>query len=118
MAELVKTVIKPSDAGKTLTYTAAGASDYIADDNADQRLTVIVSNVSASSAGTFTLKAGNGCRAGAGDFSVTVPVSGSVAVPMTSVDSARVKNIGGANSGKILTAASGGTLSVAVISIL
>lgn len=117
MAELVKTIVGASDLTKALVYTAAGASDYIVDDNKDFRLIVFAKNAGAS-AETLTLKAGNGHRAAAGDVTVSVPAGGVVAIPMARVDSSRVKNITGANSGKILTTAAGADITVAVLSIL
>lgn len=121
MGELVKTLVNPSDIGKAETLTSATASDYIVCDNADQRMLLALVNADTFPA-VFTLKAGNGHRAAAGDVAITIPASSTYILPMTSVDSARVKNISGDNKGKILTTAatSGGTLNlkVGVISIV
>lgn len=118
MAELVKTVIAASDMSKALTFTAAGASDYIVDDNKDMRLMLVIKNASASTDETLTLKAGNGHRGAAGDLVITVVKSTSTVVPIERVDSSRVKNISGTNVGKILTVATGADLTVAVVSVL
>lgn len=115
MAEIAKTLVGPADTGKALTFTATTGSDYIVADNADQRMSIMIQNGSAQAA-SFTLQAGNGCRAAAGGVTVTVPAAGAYVLPMTSVDSARVKYVSGVNAGKILIASPAG-LQVAVTSI-
>jgi hypothetical protein len=120
MAELAKTVIPFGSTSAPMTLNTATASDYFTmSDYPDWRVNLVVVNADTHDA-TFTIKAGNGHRAAAGDVAVTVPASSSVVIPMSRVETSRVKNISGANKGKILTtavAASGGTLSceVAVI---
>ncbi|HEX3026806.1 MAG TPA: hypothetical protein VHR42_06225 [Clostridia bacterium] len=126
MAEFVKSLIGFSDDSKELVMTsAAGASDYFTLDNADHRVTLIVKNAN-STAGqdaTVTLKAGNGILSTLGDEAFTVPMGKTYAIPLSRIDSARIKNLSGTNKGKVMVsttvAASGvvGSVSIGVISV-
>lgn len=122
MAELSKSNVSFCDTCAELTFTVVTGSDSIALDNADGRVTLVIKNANTQDA-VVTLKAGNGSLSSLGD--VAVPVSGGkiVAVPISRVDSARVKVLTGSNKGKMLVSSSvadGGALSgvsVAVLSV-
>lgn len=121
MAELVKSVVAFSDVGKEVAYTAASGTDYIVDDNADQRVIITMKNADTTHDATVLLKAGDGILSAKGDVSVTVPATKTIAVPLTRVDSARVKITNGADKGKIdvtESIASGGTLSNLTIGVI
>lgn len=129
MAELVKTVVGYNDVGTALTYTAATAGgDYI-DFSAyngypDQRVMIAIRNLDTSHDATITFKAGDGMLSAQGDIPVVVAGSATSVVkviPLTKLDTARVKNTSGTNKGKIMvtsTIASGGTLSNVQIAVI
>lgn len=123
MAELLKSVAAFSDVAKELTSTAATGTDFFVDDNADQRVFVVLQNTDATHAATVVFKAGDGVLSAKGDVTVTVDATKTAIVPMTRIDSARVKITNGTDKGKIHVTesiASGGTLSdllIAVVSV-
>jgi hypothetical protein len=116
MAELLKSTIASGDYGTDLTLNTATASDYFTlPYTPDWRANVILVNADTHAA-TFTLKAGNGHRAAAGDVVYTVPASGTSVISIARAETSRVKVINGTDKGKIFTAAvtNGGTLSLKV----
>lgn len=121
MAELVKSEIGTQDAGGILTFAAATGSDYFTDDNADGRLTLLVRNTNASQSATVTLKAGDGSLSTRGDLSFPVVAGATAALPMARAESARVKVLGGANSGRVLVSTavdSGGSVASVLYAVL
>lgn len=126
MAELIKTVVGYHDVGTNVTFTSATADgDYI--DFAgykgfpDQRVMFIVRNQDSSHDAIVTFKAGDGILSAQGDVAVTVPKSSEVAIPLTKLDTARIKVTSGENKGKILvnsSIASGGDISSVQIAVI
>jgi len=129
MAELVKTVVGYSDVGTALTYTAAtSGGDYIDfgsyNDYPDQRVMIAIRNLDTSHDATITFKAGDGILSAQGDIAVTVAGAATSVVkviPLTKLDTARIKNLNGTNKGKVMvvsTIATGGTLSNVQIAVI
>ena len=122
MAELIKTLVGFSDTGAELVFTVATGNDFIALDNADVRMTLIIKNTNTQNA-SVTLKAGDGTLAGLGDAVIAAGGSKTIAVPFSRVESARVKVTQGTDRGKVMVASAvdaGGSLanlSIAVLSV-
>lgn len=126
MAELVKTTIATTDISKTLVYTAASGTDYIVDNVPDDRTYIFARNTDPSHAATIVFAAGDGTQALLGPVTVTVAAGAAIVVPMSNLESARVKLLAdaansGANKGNIVVTesiASGGTLSLLLIAVV
>lgn len=122
MAELIKTLVGFSDTSAELVFTTITGNDFIALDNADSRVMLVIKNTNTQNA-AVTLKAGDGTLAGLGDAVVTAGGSKTIAVPFSRVESARVKVMQGTNKGKVMVASTvdaGGSLanlSIAVLSV-
>ena len=78
----------------------------------DERTVIAVQNT-ASSAGTVTIKAGNGIQ-GVADEEFSVPASSTVFIVP---ESGRFKNVSGADKGKMIIKGSAATITVAVIKL-
>jgi hypothetical protein len=121
MAELIKTIVDFSDTAKECVLTAATGSDYFVLDNADQRVTVIARNTNATQNATLTIKAGDGKLSSKGDLSIQVAAGKSAVIPMSRVESARVKVTAGSDKGKVFVnsaADAGGSLANVLVAVL
>lgn len=104
------------------TYTPATGTDFFKVENSDSRMTLLVKNTGAQSA-SVSLNAGNGSLAPLGDVKFTVASGAELFIPLSRVETARVKITSGADKGKVFistTVDSGGTvgnISFAVISV-
>jgi hypothetical protein len=120
MAELIKTLIPFGKTNAAVTFTAATGTDYFTPDNADGRVAVIIKNGNTQGA-TVTFKAGDGGLSPLGDVPVTVGAGATVYVPLSRVESARVKVTTGANKGRVLVSTAvdaGGSVSNITIGIV
>ena len=120
MAEIIKSFIPFAEIGAELLFTPVSGSDYFIVDNADQRLTLVVRNTNTQNA-TVTLAAGDGSLAPLGGSSFEVDGGKTFALPLSRVDSARIKVFGGADRGKAFVTSSvdaGGTLANLAIGII
>jgi hypothetical protein len=121
MAELIKTIVDFSDISKEITLTPATGSDYFDLDNADQRVNLIVRNTNATQNTTITIKAGDGKLATKGDIVATVAAGKSIALPMSRLESARVKVTTGSDKGKVFVSSAvdaGGSLASVLVAVL
>ncbi|MDR3552399.1 MAG: hypothetical protein P4L75_04670 [Clostridia bacterium] len=124
MAEIIKSIVDFSTTCCELLSTAATGSDYFVPDNADHRVTLIIKNANSAQNATVTVMAGNGKLAACGNVAVSVSAGKTVAVPMSRLESARVKTLSGSDAGKVFVGSSvdtGGSLaslSLAVLSVL
>lgn len=121
MAEIIKSTVGLSSMSCEIAAAAATGTDYFLADNADQRLTLLVKNTNATQNATVAIAAGNGNLSGRGPVTVTVGAGKTAALPMSRAESARVKVLGGADSGKVFvntTVDAGGTLSGVSLSVL
>lgn len=120
MAEITLTQIGLDDTQGTLQLTPATGSDFFTLDNADQRVTLLIQNQNTQAA-TVSLKAGDGLLASKGNYTVTAPAGGTAVVPMSRVDSARVKKLAGTDGEKVFlttTVAPGGSLSSILLAVI
>lgn len=114
MALLANSSIAIGKVGVDLTLNTATASDYFTLPYVpDRRARLVLVNADTHAA-TFTLKAGNGERAAG--IAYTVPASSTSVISMERAETSRVKNVKGADVGKIFTTAVtvGGALSLKV----
>jgi hypothetical protein len=121
MAELIKTIVDFSDISKECVLTAATSSDYFILDNADQRVNVIVRNTNATQNATITIKAGDGELGSKGDIIITVAAGKSAILPMSRMESARVKVTTGSDKSKVFVNSAvdaGGSLASVLIAVL
>lgn len=122
MTELIKTYIPFGANSAQVTFTAASGADYFTADNSDSRIFLVAKNSNAQSA-TVTIKAGDGALCALGNANFTVGPGAEIFIPMSRVESARVKILSGEDKGKIyvLTAAETGgavgNVSIAVVSV-
>lgn len=122
LAQMAKTFVPFGTTAAALSFTALTGQDGFVLDNADSRVTLLIRNGNTQNA-AVVLRAGDGQLASLGDVTVTVPGSQTVAVPISRVDSARVKHIADASRGTVqlsATVESGGSLgnlAVAVLSV-
>lgn len=112
MAELAKTFIPFSAKSGELLLSASTGSETVTLDNADGRILILVKNQNTQNA-QVTFKAGDAALAALGDL--TVPVGGgkTLVIPVSRLDSMRVKNLTGENRGKMVVTAAvdaGGSL--------
>jgi hypothetical protein len=121
MAELIKTIVDFSDISKEIILTPATNSDYFVLDNADQRVNLIVRNTNATQNATITVKAGDGKLGTKGDIVVTVVAGKSATLPMSRMESARVKVTIGSDKGKVFVSSAvdaGGSLASVLMAVL
>jgi hypothetical protein len=90
LAEITLTGIAPAQFGSALKFSQVTGSDYIAPDNADQRLALVFAN-SGSAAVTVTLLGGSGLGASLGNMNITVAASDTYYLPLSRADTARFK---------------------------
>jgi hypothetical protein len=120
MAEILKTFISFADLSGELALMSASGSDFFTLDNADHRLVLIAQNTNAQAA-TVTLKAGDGSLSSMGDASVRVNGGKSAVIPLSRVESARIKRLDGDDKGKafVVTAVdAGGGLSNVTLGVI
>jgi hypothetical protein len=121
MAELIKTIVDFSDISKEIILTPATNSDYFVLDNADQRVNLIVHNTNSTQNATITVKAGDGKLGIKGDIVVTVVAGKSATLPMSRMESARVKVTIGSDKGKVFVSSAvdaGGSLASVLMAVL
>lgn len=122
MAEIIKTSIPFGAKSAAVTFTAATGTDYFEPQNADSRVSILIKNDNTQSA-TITFKAGDGALSSLGDIDVTVAGGAQCFVPLTRLESARVKVLSGEDKGKIIvstaveTGGTVGNVSFAVLSV-
>lgn len=122
MAEIAKTSVPFAAVGAALTFTPLTGQDDFVLDNADGRVTLLFRNGNTQNA-SVTLCAGNGSLGSLGDVTVAVAGSQTVAVPLSRVDSARVKRIAGDGRGmaqlrsSVETGGAIGSVAAAVLSV-
>lgn len=92
--------------------TAVDATDgaYFDMNERDDKYVIMIKNT-ASSEGTFTVKAGNGIQ-GVYDLVETIPAN---STKFLTIDSGHFKNVSGDNKGRVIFKASANTIKVAVI---
>lgn len=120
MAEISKTLVSFGTVGAALSFTALSGQDEFALDNADGRVTLLFRNGNTQNA-AVVLRAGDGRLAPLGDVTVTVAGSQTVAVPLSRVDSARVKHMADSGRGTVqlsATVESGGTVGNVAAAVL
>lgn len=120
MALIAATKIPAGAVFGSVAYADATGADSFAADNADGRMVVLLKNTDAANAAAVVFKAGDGLLGGFGDVAVSVPANATVAVPVSRLASARVKNLTGANRGMVLLTETLGTianLKLAVLSV-
>lgn len=93
----------------TLTALTANTDKAIDWSENDQKMILVIS---ASSATTLTVKAGNGIQ-GVADLTLTVPEG----VSLVKLESGRFKNVSGTNKGKVVVK-SAGTPKVGVVALV
>lgn len=121
MAEIMKSVAGFPDVGKEITFASASGSDYFLLDNADQRVSLIVRNSNPTQNASVTIPAGDGELSLEGGITVSVGPGKTTAVPVSRLESARVKVLSGADKGKVFlnTAVdAGGSIASVFIGIL
>lgn len=122
MSTFTNTFIEFGELSAAVSFNAATGSDEFFPDNADGRVNLVIKNANTQSA-TVTLKAGDGPLASLGDVAITAAGGQTVFVPLSRVETARVKLITGTNKGKILvttTVETGGTVgnvSIGIVSV-
>lgn len=120
LAEIARTFVSFGTVGAALTFTALSGQDDFVLDNADGRVTLLIRNGNTQNA-AVVLHAGDGHLASLGDVTVAVAGSQTAAVPLSRVDSARVKHMADSGRGTVqlsATVESGGTVGNVAVAVL
>lgn len=108
---ITNTLVRPN-AFSDATFTAGTTDGFLFDFTANDSDIVLVFQNTAASAGTVTVKAGNGIQGVADLDTYSIAANG---FSVVTLDSGRFKNVSGTNNGKVLVVPSATTIKAIAI---
>lgn len=117
MGNIVESVVERGNPGVTVLFSTAQGTDTFPLHHSDARTTLLINN-SGDKDATITVKAGDGTTSAEGNFTFVVKAKTFYALPVTSIDSSRVKEIANNVGNLIETVPDGGVISSVGIAVI